>query len=180
MKISLTLVNANLLGGPSHIVPPAEVTFCPGNPSVESLCTAGFHPPGGAPFPATLRLAWDGAGGLYQVELGTGATDLTSYAALSFRAVVDPADPRSLPVLTGEDAAPLEPPAGEAQMTGAGEPGKGADAPHWSGFTPLSSIRIPLSAFKRVDLSQAVELAFSFDGPDSGAIRLADLEFVAR
>jgi hypothetical protein len=62
----------------------------------------------------------------------------------------------------------------------AGELRTQEEASLWTGFTPLSSIRIPLSAFEGVDLSQVAGLAFSFDGSESGAIRLADLEFVAR
>jgi hypothetical protein len=62
-------------------------------------------------------------------------------------------------------------PAGELRTQG--------ESTLWSGITPLSSVRIPLSAFEGVDLSQVAALAFSFDGPKSGAVRMADVEFVA-
>jgi dienelactone hydrolase len=187
-------VNANLLGGKAQIVRPAEITFCPGDPAEKSLCVTGFHPPGGAPFPDTLRLAWDGAHGLYQLALPAAAADLTRYAALSLRVAVDPADSRNwsrpgspvphfsvvlrdtaggvaiVPVPAGIPA--LAFPAGELRTQG--------DASLWTGFTPLSSVRIPLSAFEGIDLSRIAGLAFSFDGPESGAVRIADLEFVAR
>jgi len=191
---SVAEVNTNLLGGPAQIAPPAEVTFCPGDPAQKSLCLAGFHPPGGAPFPDTLRLAWEGVDGLYQLELPYGSGDLTRYAALSLRAAVDPADPRNwsgpgspvphFSVILRDaagGAAVVSVPAGIPALSfPAGELRTQEKASFWTGFTPLSSIRIPLSAFEGVDFSQAAGLAFSFDGSESGAIRLADLEFVAR
>jgi dienelactone hydrolase len=192
---SVSEVGTNLAGGRAQIAPPAEVTFCPGDPSEETLCAAGFHPAGGSPFPATLRLAWDGAGGLYQLDVPEEFADLSSYAALSLRAAVDPADQRNAPAsLAGGSLVSfsmvLRDAAGGAAVVRLPEgipalafpPGKlGAEeTPLWSGLTPLSSIRIPLAAFQGVDLSQVVGLAFSFDGPEKGAIRIADLELVAR
>jgi dienelactone hydrolase len=191
---SVAEVNTNLLGERAEIVRPAEITFCPGDPAEESLCVPGFHPPGGEPYPNTLRLAWDNAGGLYQLALPATAADLTRYAALSLRVAVDPADPRnwsrpgspapSFSVVlrdTVGGAAVVAIPAGTAGLAfpaGALQT-QGASA-LWSGFTPLSSIRIPLSAFEGVDLSRVAALTFSFAGPKSGAVRIADLEFVAR
>jgi hypothetical protein len=180
------------LGERAQIVPPAEVTFCPGDPAEKSLCVPGFHPPGGAPFPNTLRLAWDGAGGLYQLALPATAVDMTRYAALSLRVAVDPADPRNwfrpgspVPYFsvvlrdTVGGAAVVAIPAGTAGLAfPAGELRIQGKAALWTGLTPLSSVRIPLSAFEGVDLSRVAALAFSFDGPKSGAVRIADLEFV--
>jgi hypothetical protein len=191
---SVSEVGTNLLGGRAQIAPPAEVKFCPGDPSEETLCAPGFHPAGGAPFPATLRLAWDGPGGLYQLDLPAESGDLSRYVALSLRAAVDPADPRSAPVEAGSSnlsfSMVLRDAAGGAAVVTLPEEipalafptGKNAsgETPLWSSLTPLSSIRIPLEAFQGVDLSQVIGLAFSFDGPDKGAIRIADLEFVAR
>jgi hypothetical protein len=231
-------VNSAVLNGQAQAVPPAEMTFCPGDPVEKSPCAAGFHPPGGAPFPGTLRIAWDGAGGLYQIEVPAVSADLTRYVALSLRAAVDPADPRSQPIFAGPEAAtpapipegqaraaPTEtPPSGpnaepapgpEGDAAGAGarwsapyfsvvlrDAAGGAAAvdvpaeipalaypagglgtgenPLWTAFTPLSSIRIPLAAFAGVDLSQVAGVAFSFGGLERGAIRIADVEFVAR
>jgi dienelactone hydrolase len=187
-------VNTNLMGGRAQIVPPAEITFCPGDPAEESLCVPGFHPPGGAPFPNTLKLAWDGAHGLYQLDLPASVADLTRYAALSLRVAVDPADPRTwsgagapaphFSVILRDKAggaAVVAVPRGIAALTiPAGELRTQGKAALWTGFTPLSSVRIPLSAFEGIDHSRVAGLAFSFGGPESGAIRIADLEFVAR
>jgi hypothetical protein len=194
VPVSVAEVNTNLLGERAQIVPPAEITFCPGDPAEKSLCVPGFHPPGGAPFPNTLRLAWDGAGGLYQLPFPATAANLTRYAALSLRVAVDPADPRNWsrpgsPILhfsvvlrdTAGGAAAVALPAGIAGLAfPAGELRTQGEASLWTGFTPLSSVRIPLSAFQGVDLSRVAGLAFSFDGPNSGAVRIADLEFVTR
>jgi dienelactone hydrolase len=192
---SVSEVGNNLADGRAQIAPPAEVTFCPGDPSEETLCAAGFHPAGGLPFPATLRLAWDGAGGLYQLDLPEEFADLSSYAALSLRATVDPADSRNAPAAAAGGSVVsfsmvLRDAAGGAAVVRLPEgipalafpPGelRTGETPLWSGLTPLSSIRIPLGAFQGVDLSQVAGLAFSFDGPEKGAIRIADLEFVAR
>jgi dienelactone hydrolase len=191
---SVEEVRSNLQDGPAQIVPPAEVTFCPGDPAAESLCTHGFHPPGGAPFPDTLRLAWSGRNALYQLDLPAEAGDLTHYAALSLRAAVDPADPRNwsgpgsaLPHFsvilrdTAGRAAVVPVPAGiPALALPAGRLRGQGESSLWTGFTPLSSIRIPLSAFEGIDLSQVTGLAFSSGGSESGAIRIAELEFIAR
>jgi dienelactone hydrolase len=191
---SVAEVHTHLQGGPAQIVPPAEVTFCPGDPAEESLCEPGFHPPGGAPFPDTLRLAWDGRNALYQLKLPEGAGDLTRYAALSLRAAADPADPRNwsepgapyprFSVILRDTAgrvAIVAAPAGiPALAMPAGRMRTQGETSLWSGFTPLSSIRIPLQAFEGIDLSQVAGLALSSGDSESGAIRMADLEFVAR
>jgi hypothetical protein len=139
-------------------------------------------------------LAWQGARGLYQLELPGGSADLSHYSVLSMRAAVDPADPRNWSgagapaprfsvVLrdTSGGAAVVAVPAGRAAFTiPAGELQTQGKVALWTGFTPLSSVRIPLSDFKGIDLSRVAGLAFSFSGPRSGVIRIADLEFVAR
>jgi dienelactone hydrolase len=191
---SVAEVRTNLQDGPAQIVPPAEVTFCPGDLAEKSICGPGFHPAGGAPFPDTLRLAWGGRNALYQLKLPAEASNLTRYAALGLRAAVDPADARNwsgsgtlalhFSVIlrdTAGRAAVVTVPAGiPALAFPAGELRARGDTSLWTGFTPLSSVRIPLSAFEGIDLSRVAGLAFSSGDSESGAIRIADLEFVAQ
>jgi hypothetical protein len=48
----------------------------------------------------------------------------------------------------------------------------------WDNHVILSSIRIPLSKFSGVDLSDVRSVALVFDATDSGVIFLADLELL--
>jgi hypothetical protein len=51
------------------------------------------------------------------------------------------------------------------------------------GYEPFllypASVRIPLTAFAGVDLSQLAEVALNFDVTGPGALLMADLEFMA-
>lgn len=48
----------------------------------------------------------------------------------------------------------------------------------FSGRAPLTALRIPLSRFSGVNLADVAEVALVFDQTDSGALFLADLEWV--
>ena len=47
----------------------------------------------------------------------------------------------------------------------------------FTGLVPLTTIRLPLSAFDEIDLSDIAEVALLFDQTPSGALFLADLEW---
>jgi hypothetical protein len=144
---SLTEVRTNLLDGPAQIVPPAEVTFCPGDPAAKSLRAAAD--------PADPR-NWSGPDSPFP-HFSVILRDTVGRVAIGA-------------VPAGISALYL--PAGRLRAQG--------EISLWTGFTPLSSIRIPLSAFEGIDLAHVTGLAFSSGDSESGAIRIADLEFVAR
>lgn len=50
----------------------------------------------------------------------------------------------------------------------------------WDGPAPMSSIRIPLSDFKGVDLSRINSIGLALDGQPTGSILSADLEFLSK
>lgn len=128
--------------------------------------------------PASLRLA-----------LPEGQRDLTRYATLSLRTVLDPlselnaADqPQTFSVrLTDDDGnvatavtSPDEPalqfPAGEAQEDFFFEGG------FFSGIVHLTTLRLPLTAFAGVNLSDVIEIALVFDQTPSGTLFVADVD----
>jgi heat shock protein HslJ len=165
-------------------------------------CEAGFGAPGERPDvcrrvqfnqpgdPAELALAWDGANGAYQVAVPQAERDLSDYAALHLRAVVDPINPLNE---TGQPQAlsvRLTDGVGQtAAVVLKGEPalafpiGKKGFNDHfkldtWDNHVVLSSIRVPLSEFSGIDLSNVQSVALVFDQTDRGAIFMTDLEFL--
>jgi len=150
-------------------------------------CRLRFNQPGS---PGELALAWNGAGGVYSLDLTDGKRDLTEYQMLHLRAVVDPLNPLnkqgqpqsfSLRLTDGDgksasvilkDEPALAFPAGK----------KGFDdslnVDTWDNHVILSSIRVPLTMFSGVDLSNISAISLVFDAADSGAIFVTDLELL--
>jgi len=118
-----------------------------------------------------------------------GQGDLSGYTTFSLRAAVDPLSPLNAPghpqaftlQLTdraGHAAArqtlPNEPalafPAGEVQEDDfSGE--------FFTGPVPMTTIRLALSDFDGVDLTDIGEIALLFDQPSSGSLFVGDLEW---
>ena len=150
-------------------------------------CRLRFNQPGS---PGELALAWNGVGGIYSLDLPEGKRDLTGYENLHLRAAVDPLNPLneqgqpqsfSLRLTDGEGKT--------ASVTLKDEPAfafpagkKGFDdsikVDTWDNHVILSSIRVPLTAFSGVDLSNIQVISLVFDAIDSGAIFVTDLELL--
>jgi len=140
--------------------------------------------------PEEVALAWNGAQSALEVALPQANHDLSDYAALHLRAVVDPINPLNE---TGQPQA-----FSVRLMDGAGktavvaltdEPAlafpigkKGFDDQFkldtWDNHVVLSSIRVPLSEFSGIDLSNVQSVALVFDQTDRGSIFVTDLEFL--
>jgi len=75
-------------------------------------------------------------------------------------------------VQTRPDEPALAFPPGEMQEVSA------TDTGFFTGIVPLTTIRLPLAGFAGVDLSDIAEIALVFDQTPSGALFLADLEWV--
>ncbi len=145
--------------------------------------------------PALAVVSWDSAGAVQRVAawrfaIPPGKGDLHQAVAVSLRAAVDPLSERNARgqsqsfavqmtdgagktarVAVGPDEPALRYPAGELL----------ADATFGGLFTgrvPLTTIRIPLSAFASLDLADICEVALVFDQTPSGTLFLADLEWV--
>ena len=63
---------------------------------------------------------------------------------------------------------------------GVEEPSDYFEGGSFIGIVRLATVRIPLSAFQGVDLSNVEAVALVFDQSESGSMFFADLEFVAR
>jgi dienelactone hydrolase len=141
--------------------------------------------------PAHAVVSWEQPDAALRFALPPGAGDLSGYATLSLRAAVDPASPlnasgqpqafsvqltdragNKTTVQTRPDEPALAFPPGEMQGVSATETG------FFTGLTPLTTIRMLLDGFEGVDLSDVAEVALIFDQTPSGALFLADLEWV--
>jgi hypothetical protein len=146
-----------------------------------------FNQPGE---PAELALAWDGANGAYEVALPQAGRDLSDYAALHLRAVVDPIDPlnetgqpQALSVRLTDGAGKTAVVALKDEPALAFPIGKKGFDDHfkldtWDNHVVLSSIRVPLSEFSGVDLSNVQSVALVFDQTGRGSILMSDLELL--
>ena len=139
--------------------------------------------------PALVVVSWVEPGGAWRFALPVGQGDLSGYTTFSLRAAVDPLSPLNAPghpqaftlQLTdraGHAAArqtlPNEPalafPAGEVQEDDfSGE--------FFTGPVPMTTIRLALSDFDGVDLTDIGEIALLFDQPSSGSLFVGDLEW---
>ncbi len=141
--------------------------------------------------PPHAVVAWEKPGGKLSFTLPKDAGDFSGYVALGLRIAVDPASPlnpagqpqafsvrltdrqgnsASITVPTVEPA--LRFPPGILQANEAFQEGI------FTGRAPLTALRIPLSRFSSVRLAEVAEVALVFDQTDSGALFLADLEWV--
>jgi hypothetical protein len=137
------------------------------------------------------------ANAFYENDLPAGSRDVSGYYALSFRAGVNFTDARNKSGLTTPPAI-LRDRFGNPQdfhvtlTDGAGHSVR-TDVGSWSRslFYPLGpagpgtiprlfddTVRIPLSAFRGVDLTDVRSIRFTFDDRESGDLLLTDLAFV--
>ncbi len=139
--------------------------------------------------PAHAVVWWEQPGAAWRFELPEGAGDLSDYSTLSLRAAVDPASPLNAAGQAQAFSVQLTDRAGNraAVQTRPDEPALGfspgemrevtaTETGFFTGRVPLTTIRVPLSAFAGVDLSDIAEIALLFDQTPSGALFVADLE----
>ena len=185
---------SNLLGG--SVTADGVVThFCPKgfyNPAMlpgSEPCRRTYVTIPGQPSHAVV--SWDKPGAALRFAVPKGAADLSGYAALSLRAAVDPVSalntdvkPQAFTVrLTdgrGNQArVPTRP--DEPALTfppGLVEPLAEGESIFFTGIVPLTTIRLALSDFAGVDLTDIREVALEFDQRPSGTLFMGDLEWV--
>jgi len=185
---------SNLLGG--SVTADGVVThFCPKgfyNPAMlpgSEPCRRTYVTIPGQPSHAVV--SWDKPGASLRFAVPKGAGDLSGYAALSLRAAVDPVSalntdvkPQAFTVrLTdgrGNQArVPTRP--DEPALTfppGLVEPLAEGESIFFTGIVPLTTIRLALSDFAGVDLTDIREVALEFDQRPSGTLFMGDLEWV--
>ena len=168
----------NATGGP-YVGPPTLAQFAlPGQPSARQ--------PGNTPsLYATqvgglrqLELGWSRPGASLEERIPQGARDFSSFSALSFRAALNFTDWRNYSpfadfdvVLTDTAGRAAAVPVSAWSKALAYPPGKIARLPK----IEMNGVRIPLSAFKGMDLSAVASVKLVFDRQPSGAVLLTDL-----
>jgi len=140
--------------------------------------------------PAMLVVSWEQPGGALRISLPEGSGDLSGYEAISLRAAVDPLSElnaagssqaftvqltdskgKTASVQTRPDEPALQFPAGYEQENEFFEGGL------FSGRVPLTTIRVLLSDFSGIDLTQIREIALLFDQTPSGSLFIGDVEW---
>src|SRR5262249_20353822 len=120
---------------------------------------------------------------VYENALPEGARDESAYYALQFRAAVNFSEPRNRTDVPGDFTVTLIDSAGNSA---------GARVSDWSRslyYPPglvsaiqphaiLNTIRIPLAAFRGVDLTDVAAVRFNFDQRAEGGYLVSDLAFV--
>jgi dienelactone hydrolase len=141
--------------------------------------------------PALTMVSWSKPGAALRFELPQGKGDLSQAAAISLRAAVDPMSDlnpegkeQALTVQVtdgaGKTAAVHTRPAEPALQFPLGEVRQdvGVEGGLFSGRVPLTTIRLPLTGFEGVDLSDIREVAVVFDQTPSGSLFVGDVEAV--
>lgn len=137
-----------------------------------------------------LRFGWNLASATYQNDLPAGSRDVSGFAALQFRASVnflDSRNPEGLPKdfsVTLTDGAGSSATARVSDASGAlfFPPGR---IPPLSPERPLlpvpkiflNTVRLPLSLFVYVDLTDIRSIRFNFDQQATGALLISDIAF---
>lgn len=194
-------LGANRLGGAVTASGSAAISFCQG--TGEQMCIVdqtvelrpnappedwAFHQPKFAGYPPQLRVQWDAPDGRLSLAIPAEQGDLSGYATLHLRTLVDMFDPRNagldsqalrvaLVDAAGNEASVVLPPSEPALLRDRGERNS---LWQWAQF-PLRarSVRIPLSTFAGVDLASIRSLDFVFDQTAQGSLLLSMVEFVA-
>ncbi len=193
-------LSANRLGGAITDSGRATLSFCGG--MGEQLCIEDeavelrlnsppdawvIHQPQFAGHPPQARMQWDAPDGRLSLAIPAASGDLSGYATLHFRTLVDMFDPRNADLesqalrvalvdAAGRQASMILPPSEPALIRDRGERNS---LWQWSQF-PLRarSVRVPLSAFQGVDLTEIRSLDFIFDQTAQGSLLLSMVEFV--
>jgi hypothetical protein len=146
-----------------------------------------------------VRFGWDDVTATYENDLPAG-TNVSGYAMLEFRAGVNWFDARN-PVGSTQDfsitltdgagnsstidgapySAPLFYPPGEQGQIRCGPSGSPCMYPNFHlAAVPrllLNTMRVPLSAFTGIDLTDVRSVVFAFDQAGTGALNITDLMF---
>ena len=173
------------LGGSVTALGMSPYDWCPD--AVDEPCLPGELRFTDAHWPGLAQgvFGWSGRDAMVRFEIPAGRGDVRRFAALQFRAAVNPGYPASQDIPRQDLVVRLIDGAGQQADVAASEVGNDALAfpSGWggveilNGHVILNQVRFPLGRFEGVDLSdiRAVEVRFSRTG--SGVIDVADLAF---
>jgi hypothetical protein len=129
---------------------------------------------------AQLKIGWRGRQGRFINELPTSRADVSEYQWLQLRLALDFLDKRN-DGRSGDFSVRLVDTEGKTSAARISQfpsalifpPGRSVNVPK----VVLSTVRVPLSAFKTVDLKKVKSVELAFDASPAGAILLSDLAF---
>jgi len=126
---------------------------------------------------SSLDLGWASLGALYSNQVPTGVRDISNFSTLQFRVAVAYSDSRN-PVGQGQDfSVRISSGSGNASV-------RAADYTRVLYFPPadaarraavLNTIRVPLSVFQTVDLTNVTAIDLLFDRKPSGGVLVSDV-----
>jgi hypothetical protein len=128
-----------------------------------------------------LQAGWSSTAAYIQNDLPRGARDVSTFRAIQFRASVNFADLRNAVgspqnvnvVLTDRRGRSASVRVGDVSGALYYPPGETAHVPK----VLLNTVRLPLTAFSNVDLTEIVSVRLNFDRTSSGALLISDLAF---
>ena len=181
----------NLLGGTVSLTG-LTAQFCPDGyyvpamvPDSEACKRVNFNQPG---FPQQFVINWDSPDAEWRrMAIPESEADLTGATAVALRAALDP-----LSDLNGENepqSLTLELVDGDGNMAqattpsldfpiGQRQPNEYFEGDSFSGHVYMNSVRIPLTEFGGIDLTNITEIALLFDQTSSGTLFIADLSLI--
>jgi hypothetical protein len=166
---------------------PASIEGCLQNYDASPVQYDGRIPHYWEGTPGQLRVAWVRSSGFLENELPPGSRDVSRYRAFQFRAVVDFTDPLNAlgqaqdlrveiedgaglvasAVVSDHSPALFYPPSADLPL----------DADTAIPRAVLNTVRVPLSAFEHVFLTDVRAVRLHFDQTAAGALNLADMAF---
>jgi hypothetical protein len=174
----LGLTPYDLCGGEA----PQPATCLPGQPNARQPHTtpSARSPKRGL---SQLRTGWNNITGNYQNDVPSALSNVSGYQAVQFRVSVNFADARNMADLTQDfrvrltDGAGLSASVRVSDVSGAlfFPPGNTGPVPK----VVLNTVRIPLSAFGGINLTNVRSVQFTFDERLQGAVLITDLAFAS-
>jgi hypothetical protein len=145
---------------------PGEIVGCGQSPALQAHAIT------------ELRVAWNRRSARIVSEIPAANGDLRGFAALSLRAVLDPADVRRNPPGSARPfSVALRDRLGNVAAVAVPRTHPAARYPV-RGLAVLGTVRIPLSAFRGVDLGQVAAVEIRLDRAPRGRLLLTDLSFL--
>ncbi|HEV2799523.1 MAG TPA: hypothetical protein VGW12_03450 [Pyrinomonadaceae bacterium] len=130
-----------------------------------------------------LRTGWGAFGSTYTNDLPLGARNVSGYQALTFRASVNFSDTRNASNTPQNFSIVLTDGAGATSTVRVGDVSNALFYPPGTvGPVPkvlLNTVRIPLSSFTGVNLSDIRSVKFNFDQTGTGALLISDIAFAS-
>jgi hypothetical protein len=130
-----------------------------------------------------LRTGWGAFGTSYTNDLPLGSRDVSAFAALQFRVSVNFADARNAAGATQNFTVVLTDGTGAQASVRVGDHSTALFYPPGTvGPVPkvvLNTVRLPLSSFAGVNLSDIRSVRFNFDQTGQGALLISDLAFAS-